>query len=217
MKNLIISNLHWNVFMYIIFLVGVFYSCASDEINTLGSIRGKIVSSSNDEPLQGANVTLSPGSYSTITGTDGSFEFIDLTPKQYSLQAQKSDHKSNYKQITVIAGQVASGDLSLIPLQTTSFVKVSPTELDFGSLQTDMIFNIKNTGNTGAIEWSISGIDVKWLQVNPIKGTTGQSMDSNIKVTVNRSFLLEKSSTYFTVNIPGGSISIHVIAYPANN
>ena len=216
MENLLKSsawkNANWSILL-LLFL----YSCSSSEPDIYGTIRGKIVSTLNDEPLQGVNVTLSPGSYSTVTGADGCFEFVDLEPGQYSLQAQKSDYKTNYKQITTVAGQVVSGDLSLTPLQTTSSVEVAPSELDFGTTQTELTFDIRNTGNIGSIEWSISGIDVDWLQVNPMKGTTGQGMASTVKVALNRALLTVQSVTYLTVNIPGGSNSVRIIASPSNS
>lgn len=203
------------MFFFLMALLVLSYSCSSDEENLLGSVRGRIFSTLNDEPLQGANVTLSPGGYSTVVGSDGFFEFLELDPGQYSLQAQKADYRTNYKQITVVAGQVASGDLGLIPIQTTSSIEVSPTVLDFGTSLVELTFDIRNNGDVGTVEWSVSGIDVNWLQVSPMKGTTGQLMTSKVKVRVDRVYLDQPSTTYITIDVPGGSATVRVTASPS--
>ena len=191
-------------------------ACSESEADLLGSVRGRIVSMLNEEPQQGVSVTLTPGGKSTITGSDGYFEFVELTPGQYSLQAQKADFKTNYKQITVVAGQVALGDLSLEPLQTVSSVEITPLSIDFGSTLTESLISIRNTGSSGSIEWTISGVTVDWLQIAPQSGQTGQGMTSSVRVLVDRVSLKSAATTYFTVNYPGGSASVRVSASPAN-
>lgn len=136
---------------------------------------------------------------------------MDLEPGQYSLQAQKAEFKTNYKQLSVVSGQVTSGDLSLTPLQTTSSIEISPLQLDFGLSNTEMVANIRNTGNSGSLEWTISGISVDWLTISPLQGTTGKGMVSTVRISVIRESLsTTTATTYFTVNYPGGSTSIRV-------
>lgn len=216
MKSLILnSRKQWKGILFFVFLL-VLNACSTSEEDTLGTIRGRVISTLDKEPQQGVSVTLTPGGKSTITGSDGYFEFNELTPGQYSLQAQKSEFSTNYKQITVVAGEVASGDLSLTPKQTTSSVEVSPTILDFGTATTEMLFSIRNTGNIGTIDWTISGISVNWLQVSPAGGSKGQGMTSTVRVIIDRMMLTSESTSYITVNYPGGSTSIRVSASPNN-
>lgn len=192
-------------------------ACSKSEVDLQGIVRGHIVNALNDEPIQGVAVTMSPGGKTTITGSDGFFEFTELDPGQYSLQAQKSEFKTNYKQISVMSGQVASGDLSLTPLQTTSSVEISPLSLDFGTSHTELIATIHNAGDIGTIEWTVSGISVDWLQISPLHGATGKGMTSTIRVAVFREAIPTKTATtYFTLNYPGGSASIPVSVSKAN-
>lgn len=186
-------------------------ACSNSEYDLQGSVRGHIVNALDEEPIQGVSVTISPGGKSAITGSDGYFEFLDLEPGQYSLQAQKAEFKTNYKQLSVVSGQVTSGDLSLTPLQTTSSIEISPLQLDFGLSNTEMVANIRNTGNSGSLEWTISGISVDWLTISPLQGTTGKGMVSTVRISVIRESLsTTTATTYFTVNYPGGSTSIRV-------
>lgn len=195
------------VFLFLLLLT----ACSKSETDLQGIVRGHVVNAFDEEPIQGVSVTMSPGGKTTITGSDGFFEFTELEPGQYSIQAQKSDFKTNYKQISVVSGQVASGDLSLTPLQTTSSIEISPLSLDFGTSHTELIATIRNVGNMGTIAWTVTGISVDWLHINPQQGTTGEGMSSTIRIAVSRDAVPTKSATtYFTVNYPGGSTSIPV-------
>lgn len=190
-----------------------FYGCVPDFEETTGNIRGKIVDSQSDEPMQGVTVSISPGGTSSVTGSDGIFEFLNLSPSQYSLQAQKAGYKTNYKQISILAGETGIGDMSLTPLQTTSSVKIVPENLDFGKNETDMTFEIQNHGNDGSIKWNISGVEATWIRVNPTSGEIGQGMSASVKISVDRSMLInENTTTFIQVNIPGGSKSVKIRA-----
>lgn len=189
----------------------VFTGCVDTVADTKGNIRGKVVDSLTDEPIQGVTVTISPGGTSSVTGNDGSFEFIDLSPAQYSLQAQKSGYKTNYKQISIFAGENGVGDMTLTPLQTTSYVKVVPEFLDFGKDETDITFEIINHGNDGSIKWSISGVDAPWISIIPTSGEIGQGMSASVKVAVDRELLpKDVNTTFIQVNVPGGSKSVKI-------
>lgn len=197
------------VFLMLISLCLV--ECVKEEIDSKGNIRGKVVDALTDEPLQGVNITVSPKGYSSVTGNDGVFEIVDLDPGQYSVQAQKSGYKTNYKQITIYAGETGVGDMSLTPLQTTSAVQIKPESLNFGKKETEMTFEITNYGNYGSIKWNMSGVEPSWIKVTPFSGEIGQGMSSSVKVSIERSFLVDEiSTTYVQVNYPGGSKSVKV-------
>ncbi|MBP3471724.1 MAG: carboxypeptidase regulatory-like domain-containing protein [Paraprevotella sp.] len=197
-------------------LVIMVVGCTKDEEDTTGSVYGKITNSINGELLQGATVTMSPGGISLVTGSDGSFECLDVQPGQYRLQAQKQGFVSNYKQITVVVGQTASGDLTLAPIQSNIDWQIAPTELLFGNSFTELTFVIKNTGTSGALTWNISGVDADWISVFPLSGTTAIGMSSTVRVSVNRELLKTESSTIITVNVPGGSSTVRISASPSN-
>lgn len=200
--------------LFLVALLAVMASCSKDEEVMTGSVYGKVTNSVNNELLQGVTITVSPGGISLITGSDGSFECMDMQPGQYRIQAQKQGFQSNYKQISVVVGQTASGDLALTPVQSNVDWQVSPTELLFGSSLTELTFTIKNTGISGTLSWNISGVDADWISVSPLEGTTAIGMSSTVRVSLDRERLSADSSTIITINVPGGSSTVRISASP---
>ena len=90
-----------------------FSGCAKDEEDVTGSIYGIVSDAATGEPVSSANVSLSPSGKSVVTGNDGRYEFPGLTPGQYTVQVTKNEYESNTKQITVVAGEQATGDITL--------------------------------------------------------------------------------------------------------
>lgn len=191
-----------------------FASCATDEAELTGDIFGRITDSKSGEPVSSVTVTLTPGGKSTITGVDGTFLYSGVTPGQYSLQAQKEGYNTNYKQIAIVAGETASGDMALTRAAVSQNVEISPSELLFGNDITEQYFTIKNVGHAGDISWNIAGLDVDWMTVAPKSGTTGLGNTSIVKVTVDRTGLTETVSSIITINLPGGSEAVRVTVNP---
>ncbi len=88
-------------------------SCAKNIEDLSGSIYGKVTDVETGEPLQSVTITISPGGYSAVSGSTGTFEVLDLTPDQYEIQAQKSGYSTNTKRVTVTSGLTSSGDITL--------------------------------------------------------------------------------------------------------
>lgn len=83
-------------------------SCDDLEYDSNSSIAGTVIDVDTGEPIEGALITLTPGGLNTYTGYDGSFEFIDLNAKQYTLTAQKTGYNTNRKTVTSKAGEMAT-------------------------------------------------------------------------------------------------------------
>lgn len=80
-------------------------SCATDEPDVFTTIYGIVSDAGTGEPIGSATVQLSPGGETKLTGTDGYFEFNDLTSQQYTITVQKDGYSSNRKSITAVAGE----------------------------------------------------------------------------------------------------------------
>lgn len=189
-------------------------SCTKDEVELTGEIYGKITNGQSGEPLNGVSVTITPGGKSTFTGNDGAFSFVGCEPGQYSLQAQKTGFQTNYKQISVVAGETAVGDMALSPAVAMVGMVVAPSELVFGSSMDVLTFTIHNNGNAGDVAWNLSGVDAGWLTVSPVSGVTGEGGTSVVSVSVDRSGLTETESAIITVNMLGGSQAVRVTVSP---
>ena len=115
-----------------------FIGCAKDEEDVTGSIYGIVTDAATGEPVSSANVSLSPSGKSIVTGNDGRYEFSGLTPGQYTVQVTKNEYESNTKQITVVAGEQASGDITL--QQASSQLKLTNNSLNFGKFWSTLSF-----------------------------------------------------------------------------
>lgn len=103
-------------------IVAILSACGHDIEDLQGTILGKVTDSSTGESLAGCIITITPGTTSRTTGSDGYFEFQDLTPQQYEIQVRKDGYHSDTKLITIVAGQTASGDI-VCENQRASYVK----------------------------------------------------------------------------------------------
>ena len=116
-----------------IMLAGLLFMACADDINeevTIGKISGVVSDKTTGEPVATVSAVLSPGGNSTVTGSDGSFEFVDLAPGEYTVNINKEGYKGNNKTVTVVAGQTTQAHLLIerIPAVITA----NRTELDFG-------------------------------------------------------------------------------------
>lgn len=93
-----------------------FTSSCDDEIigyDTFGSISGTVIDLDSGDPIQSATVTLSPSGMNTYTGYDGTFEFLGLDARQYTVTVQKTGYQTNRKTVTTIAGGNVNISLTL--------------------------------------------------------------------------------------------------------
>ena len=189
---------------------GLFQSCAKDEVETTGTIYGIVNDSDNGEPVQDAHVGLSPYGKTANTGSDGSYEFQDLEPGQYTIQISKTGYKTNTKRITVIAGEKASGDMVL--KGGASAIRLSTASLNFGSQSTSKTFTIQNIGTSGkSISWSVSkASSAEWLSVTPVSGSTASAKESTIVVNIDRSRIKKDETAILLIDAEGESLSVEV-------
>ncbi|MCM1042281.1 MAG: carboxypeptidase-like regulatory domain-containing protein [Bacteroides sp.] len=88
-------------------------SCKPTEYDSFGTIYGRITDVSTADPIPQAYVTLSPGGKSVLSGEDGTFEFPELDPQQYTITVQKAGYQTNRKSITVVAGERVEANITL--------------------------------------------------------------------------------------------------------
>ena len=191
-------------------------SCSKDEILTTGTITGKVTSSQTREVLSGVTVTINPGGLSRTTGTDGYFEFGDLTPGQYEVQARKDDYQTNTKLITVVAGKISAGDIQLTPIVKEGKLALSVSSLNFGSQNSAMTFDIINNGNK-SINWNISGLEkIDWLEFSPTSGTLAAGRSNAVQVTLVRTRVTEHKEATIIINSGEESVGLKITAEPEN-
>ena len=156
-------------------------TCEEELPNTLGNIYGIVGDMETGDPIRGASVVLSPGNRTTVTGSDGHFEFLNLEATQYKIQVSANGYVTNSRQITVLAGTSASGDVML--RQATAQMSVSNEELDFGTNETSLSFDIITKGDR-QVEWLVKE-NIDWLSCSPETGKITNS-SSSVVVTIER-------------------------------
>lgn len=192
-------------------------SCVTEEeLNDYGSIHGTIIDAINGQPINNVAVTLTPGGKTTVTGSDGSYQYIDITPGEYTVQAQSAGYQSNSKSVTVEAGTVARCDMQLVPGNGTLFIQ-NPNAR-FGLSSTSQSVLLRNTG-TDRIEWSVE-YNCTWISaVTPASGSIDPNGSATLTIRINRALIPDnqEASTIVMVNSTGGNATIYVSANGSEN
>ncbi len=173
---------------YILFTTFFFICSCTEEIEdptkNLGSIAGIVADKVTGAPVPIVNLKLDPGGKSTVTGTDGTYLYKDLTPGVYTIQLSKDGYKNNTGKLTVAAGIQTEGDLLIERIPAT--ITVDKKELDFGIDQTlnSLSFSVVNNDYSTLI-WNIGGLE-DWIKVDPISGELAYGKTATVIVTINR-------------------------------
>lgn len=196
--------------LIVLFTIVLLSSCAKDEVNPFGNIYGVVVNSNTSEPIQGARITLTPTGKSTVTGNDGSYEFVDLEAGSYKVTVQANGYTSTLKNVTVVAGERAIGDVSISPKPQNSKLGVNNDLVLFTKTIKTNTIKIQNLGNSGDIDWTITNVP-SWLTVSPIQGSTGVGKETAVALSLNSSFA-GKGDCVLIINAAGESVSVTVSA-----
>jgi len=80
------------------------------------NISGTVRDSVGGQPIQGVQVTLSPGNHTTTTDADGKYQFVGITPSTYTLSASKYSYYSfKSTEMTLQAGDSRTLDFWMGP------------------------------------------------------------------------------------------------------
>jgi len=190
----------------IVFILSVF-ACTKDEAETTGSIIGLVTRSDNGEPLSGVSVSLNPGGKTATTGSDGRYEFVNLEPQQYTVQLMKAGYKTSTRRITVVAGEVASGDVQLTAGEEEFDLSVS--SMTFSKENTTRSFDIINISASKEISWSILTSYPSWLSISEKSGRIPKGGQRSIVVKVINTPTVG-SEGYITIDVAGSTKQIYI-------
>lgn len=196
-----------------VFLTG----CASDmeENTSIGSIVGSLSDHTTGELIATANITLSPGGKSTVTGSDGSFSFSELIPGTYIVSVNKEGYKPSVEQVVEVQGGKTT-EVHLLIERIPSTLTADKQELDFGENPsvTTLSFAIINTGYTD-LAFKVETGDCPWLEVDPVADILAYGKTATIVVTINRSLLAsgENKAVIVVRSTSGaGNVEVNVFA-----
>ncbi|MDE7377928.1 MAG: carboxypeptidase regulatory-like domain-containing protein [Paraprevotella sp.] len=185
----------------------VLSNCAKDEEITTGTISGLVSDVTNSNTaIAGATVTLSPLGLSKTTGSNGRYEFTDITPGTYTISVSANNYQTDTKSITVYAGQVVTADFQLGATSTP--ITIEPMTLSFGPSNETLTFTLTNHSNR-TLQYSISGYPA-YLTVTPSSAQVAAKGKQTITVKVNRGAITSDTSTQLTVNVGNDSYPVYI-------
>jgi uncharacterized protein (TIGR02145 family) len=162
------------------------YSCKTEEVVLNGDIVGYVTEDEFLQPVKAVTLKISSTNDTTISGIDGKYQFNNLRPGEYEVEALKPPYEKTIKSAVVKAGKTDTLDFVLHKI---SYYIFSVKYLDFGFDSTLKSFTITNSG-TGTLNYSIIASQ-NWINVSPNIGAVTTKPDT-IKVMINRTGLSEK-------------------------
>ena len=158
-------NKKLNALMYAVLSIMI-SACSAPIVDTFGSISGVVLDEKTNDPLAGVTVSLSPSGHSQVTDKEGTFQFENLEPAEYTLTFTMKGYNGANRKTTVKAGASSSVHVTLSPLQYT--LSVEPSILDFGKVQTSIKITITNQG-TKSVAYDVTSSN-KWLNLSKSSG-----------------------------------------------
>ena len=182
------------------------FGCGKD--NKLGSIYGTITDFATGNPVGNANVRLNPRGETTLTGSDGMFQFNDVTAGNYSLSISKNgyvDLDDDYD-IEIRNGNSVHRD---VQLKHGVIVTVNGLEIDTLDFGSDINFNRMTflvTNNTmGYINVDINSSS-DWITSNAIGAAIPSNGGASFEIEIIRSLLFVGNNIgYVYINTGGFS------------
>lgn len=170
----------------VIVLLSVLYSCSKSEVDVYGNIHGIVSDFVSGEPIKNASVTLIPSGKTSVTGSDGSYQYDGLTSMQYTVQVGADAYLTNVKTVLVEPGVTARADIQLKVGEQGLYA--NPMQLDFGGTKAKLDFLLYNEGAEDII-WNLD-YTCDWISgVSPKSGSLRANSNQKITLTVDRTKL----------------------------
>ena len=179
------------------------------EVVLPGGIYGAALDKITGEPIRNAEVRLSPSSKTTIVGSNGTFEFINLDAGQYTVGIEAAGYEYNSKTVTVVSGENTTCDFHLEKVIIDQVVDITPSSLNFGTTQNQLSITITNKG-AEETAWSLDLGNCQWLSANPVSGRIGAGKTQAIIFSVDRSLLQKDETAVVTLSAFGNSYPMNV-------
>ncbi|MBQ6276942.1 MAG: carboxypeptidase regulatory-like domain-containing protein [Bacteroidales bacterium] len=185
-----------------------------------GSITGVVTDFATGEPVRNANVQLRPTGETTLTGTDGMYEFKSLTDGKYSITVSKAEYTDLIDDhvIDVTKGKTMRRDVQITRIPT--YIRITDMNgndidcLDFGSESSVVIkaFNVYNNGTVGVHCETVYSCN--WISsVTSLPETIAPGTNAMVTVNIDRTRLaLGDNATELFVRSNNGNNKVQIKA-----
>ena len=192
----------------ILLICGIYQACAPNVVLP-GGIYGTVLDKESGEPIRNAEITLNPGGKTTVVGSNGTYEFVNLEAGMYTVNVQADGYDHNSKTANVVNGESTACDFHLTKTIINQDLEITPTSLNFGTTQNQLSVTITNRG-TEETAWSLDLGVCKWLSANPVSGRIGAGKTQAIIFSVDRSLLQKDETAVVTLSAFGNSYPMNV-------
>lgn len=205
----------------------VWYGCTKDKVSELpGVIYGTVTDFATGQPIGNANVKLRQTGETTLTGSDGSYEFQNVPSGSYSINVSKAEYTDLIDDYVIVVsdGKKVRRDVQIQKLPSALRIVNSNGEdisvLDFGAEAdvTSRTFSIFND-SPGKITWYIDVVDCGWISsvksmlTDRSAGEIEPGRQEPVMVKINRSGLADGLNTYMlNINSDNGSKELKITA-----
>ena len=196
------------LFFSIALLCGFYQSCQPN-VELPGGIYGTVLDKGSGEPIRNAEITLNPSGKTTVVGSNGTYEFVNLEAGMYTVNVQADGYDHNSKTANVVNGESSACDFHLTKTIINQDLEITPTSLNFGTTQNQLSATITNRG-TEETAWSLDLGVCKWLSANPVSGRIGAGKTQAIIFSVDRSLLQKDETAVVTLSAFGNSYPMNV-------
>lgn len=195
--------------LFSIALLCGFYQSCQPNVELPGGIYGTVLDKESGEPIRNAEITLNPGGKTTVVGSNGTYEFVNLEAGMYTVNVQADGYDHNSKTANVVNGESTACDFHLTKTIVNQDLEIAPTSLNFGTTQNQLSVTITNRG-TEETAWSLDLGACKWLSANPVSGRIGAGKTQAIIFSVDRSLLQKDETAVVTLSAFGNSYPMNV-------
>ena len=194
-------------------IVILWHGCTKPE--ETGTIYGTVIDFATGVPLPNVRVALRPDGWTALTGFDGTYQFEDLKPGQYSLSVLKTGYVdlNDSHIIELVSGENVKHDVLMRKIQVlpriTDMNGNDIGVLDFGTDQNTMAFNIYNIGSEDIncqmyyeCRW-ISSVSSSSVQISP-----GQVKTIIVNIDRTRLAAGENSTNFYITSEEGSNVLV---------
>jgi Tol biopolymer transport system component len=156
--------------------------------------------------------TNNPNMIFEVNPVDGSIISSSAAPISGSLTGLDFDENSSLWAVTAGTGDIYK--VSVEGIRAKPKLSLEPAILDFGNIESTMTLKVSNVG--GAIlTWKIVGSLPGWIKsINPMDGTVNGTGDTNVTITIDRSFYTKSETKAFespiSIESDGGDETITI-------
>lgn len=135
----------------------ILHPALTKSTDSSGIIYGVVFDSDTEMPIAGATVSIFPSGKKIITGSDGQYEFYDLTENNYVIQVTHTNYVSTVESVKLRGVSRIKKDMRMIRGQNS--LVVDEQEINISNLDSHHSLLISNVSNK-PIKWNISYDDI---------------------------------------------------------